>query len=286
MNFDINIDATLKKDVLLSNNQYDFRITDFTVDTEEYKHLPKAYEIFTVMSGEGILKHGTITYNISAGDVFFFHDGDPYRTYATNDNLSIKVIGFSNSFYGPFNERVLSFFDIPYNKRKIYTHISEEEFPHFLYVLSTLEQHTPFFNTYNRLSIITIINFILMHYMVVTDGTISNRNYQDDVGKVLRYIYDQFRSQEFSISQMAKKLHFTPTYLSKIFKREIGTSIQLYVLNLRLEFAADLLVGTELSISEIASASGFNSPSYFIKQFKRKYNVTPKKYACELSNEK
>ena len=244
MNIDVNIETALIEDVALSNNQYDFRITDFIVDKEEYKHLPKAYEILIVMSGDGVLKHGRTTYDISEGSVFFFHDGDPYRIYATNI-LNIKVIGFSSCFYSPFTDRVISFFDIPYVKRKIYTHIEHEEFNHFKYILSTLSQHSMFLTTYNRFTLVTTINFILLHYMVITDGSITNVDYQDNVGKILRYIYDCFRSSEFSISEMAKFLHFTPTYISKIFKKKIGMSIQYYVLNLRLEFASDLLVGSD-----------------------------------------
>lgn len=284
MNIDVNMDVTIRNDVILSDNKYDFRITDFEVSNDEYKHIPKAYEILIVMEGSGILKLGNTSHNISEGFMFFLHDGDVYRICALEDLLTIKVIGFSNTFYCPFNERVVSFFDIPYSKRKIYAKIDATEFEHFKYVLSVLNQHSMFLSTYNRFSIITIINFILLHYMVVTDGSVTDTDYQDDVGKALRYIYDKFRLPDFSISKMANKLHFTPTYLSKLFKKEVGMSMQLYILNLRLEFAADLLLGCSLSINEIATASGFNTTSYFIKQFKKKYGVTPRKYVSQHEN--
>lgn len=282
MNFDVNLDATLKKDALLSNNPYDFRIVDLTLDAEEYKHVSKSYEIFAVISGTGRLKNGLNVYDISEGSVFFFHDGESYGVYADGGAVSVKVISFSNCFYFPFNERMVSFFDIPYVKRKIYTQIDGAEFEHFKYMLSTLEQHSMFFTSYNRFTLITTINFILFHYMVVTDGGVMNVNYRDNVGKALRYIYDKFKSSDFTIGELAQKLHFTPTYISKLFKKEMGTTPQLYLLNVRLEFAADLLIGGDLSIAEVASTSGFNSTAYFIKQFKNKYGKTPKKYARDM----
>lgn len=278
MDFNVNMDDILKNNVILSDNKYDFRITDFEVSTEEYKHIPKAYEILIVMGGIGVLKLGNKTHSVSEGSIFFFHDGDVYSICASEDLLTIKVIGFSNTFYCPLNVKSVCFFDIPYSKRKVYTKIEADEFEHFKYILSVLNQHSMFLSAYNRFSIITIINFILMHYMVVTDGSITDKDFHDDVGKALRYIYDKFRLTDFSISEMANKLHFTPSYLSRIFKKEVGMSMQLYILNLRLEFAADLLLGCSLSINEIAAVSGFNTTSYFIKQFKKKYGVTPKKY--------
>jgi len=265
------------RDLILSDSKYDFRITEFTVDDAEYKHISKAYEIFTVISGCGRLQHGLDSYNICAGSTFFFHDGEAYSVSSDGDRLQLKVIGFSNTFYSPFNENSVSFFDISYSKRKTYTQLEHDEFEHFKYLLSIMDQHSLFFTAYNRFTLVSVINLILLHYFTVTDGT-KNISNQDDIGKALRYIYDKFRLQSFSITEMAEKLHFSPTYLSKKFKNQVGTSIQLYVLDLRLEFAADLLVGTNLSVSDVSASAGFNSTSYFIKQFKKKYGVTPKKY--------
>jgi AraC-like DNA-binding protein len=216
--------------------------------------------------------------------VFFFHDGESYGVFSRAENLTVKVICFSNCFYFPFSEKTVSFFDIPYVKRKIYTQIDTSEFAHFKYMLSTLEQHSVFFTSYNRFTIITTINFILLHYMVVTDGSVLNVDFRDNVGKALRYIYDKFKSSDFTIGELAQKLHFTPTYISKLFKREMGTTPQLYLLNVRLEYAADLLIGGDLSIADVASTSGFNSTAYFIKQFKKKYGQTPKKYARDMKS--
>ena len=283
MSFDVKLDATLKKDLVISEGRCDFRISDLAVGEDEYKHITKDYEILAVTDGAGILKHGSVTYDVSAGSVFFFHDGESYSAHANSAGFSAKVIGFSNCFYFPFNERTVSFFDIPYVKRKIYTKIEGAEFEHFKYILSTLESHSMFFTSYNRFTLITAINFILLHYMVITDGTAVHVNYQDSVGRAIRYIYDMFKSSDFTIGELAEKLHFTPTYLSKLFRKEMGTTPQLYLLNVRLEYAADLLLGNDLSIAEVAADSGFNSTAYFIKQFKNKYGTTPKKYARDMN---
>ena len=51
-----------------------------------------------------------------------------------------------------------------------------------------------------------------------------------------------------------------------------------YLIDLRLEHAAELLANTSMSALEVCSAVGYDSFSYLIKQFKKKYGVTPHKY--------
>lgn len=51
-----------------------------------------------------------------------------------------------------------------------------------------------------------------------------------------------------------------------------------YLLNQHLSFAISLIKTSNLSINEIAFRSGFNSQAHFCNCFKKKYNVSPKKY--------
>ena len=53
----------------------------------------------------------------------------------------------------------------------------------------------------------------------------------------------------------------------------------------RISYAVKLLENTNLSITEIALASGFNSVSYFLNVFKNKFNMSPKEYKQELKKE-
>ncbi|WP_197479928.1 helix-turn-helix domain-containing protein [Paenibacillus swuensis] len=59
------------------------------------------------------------------------------------------------------------------------------------------------------------------------------------------------------------------------FKQLMQTSLTSYILFLRLRKAEQLLISMSPSVTEIALESGFNSPSYFIKQFKRAKGISP-----------
>ena len=72
-------------------------------------------------------------------------------------------------------------------------------------------------------------------------------------------------------------------YYIKLFREIIGTSPLQYMQKLRIQYAAELIVDTDLTISEIAQLSGFNSPMYFSRVFKKHTNISPIEYRNNLS---
>jgi AraC-like DNA-binding protein len=71
------------------------------------------------------------------------------------------------------------------------------------------------------------------------------------------------------------------TYISTLFKKETGVSINAYIMDKRLEEAALLLSESERPVMEIAATLAFNSQSYFTLLFRKRYGKTPKDYRKE-----
>ncbi len=67
-------------------------------------------------------------------------------------------------------------------------------------------------------------------------------------------------------------------YLNKVFKKNSGTSIHKYIIDMRLQEAAYLIASTELPLCDIAFAVGFSNVAHFSTVFKTKYSVTPSVY--------
>lgn len=68
------------------------------------------------------------------------------------------------------------------------------------------------------------------------------------------------------------------TRCCQIFKRNLGMTPNDYLNSLRLEKSMELLRGTTLSITEVASACGYASSSYFTERFTREKGCTPTQY--------
>ncbi len=81
-----------------------------------------------------------------------------------------------------------------------------------------------------------------------------------------------------SIDSLSAKNGLSPAKLQKSFKYLYGHTVSDYVRDVRLMKSEELIKNTDMSISEIVYAVGFNSRSYFSKIFKKKYKLSPKKY--------
>ena len=81
-----------------------------------------------------------------------------------------------------------------------------------------------------------------------------------------------------SVQYLAEKLHVSPNYLSDTLKVLSGKSTQEHIHLYLMEKAKGILLGTDLSISEVAFKLGFEYPQYFSRLFKDKVGVSPNKY--------
>ncbi len=94
---------------------------------------------------------------------------------------------------------------------------------------------------------------------------------------VLKYIRENF-SREITLDEMAAVAGLSCKYFCKFFKDLTGTTPISYLMAYRIERAARKLLGTDLTVTQIAYDCGFNDLSYFIKTFKTYRGVSPKEY--------
>src|SRR5665648_591361 len=93
----------------------------------------------------------------------------------------------------------------------------------------------------------------------------------------LQYINQNYHGK-LSLNTVATALHTNSSYLSMLFKRNLGVTFTEYLNQTRVAKCCSLLTTTNLSLSEIASKCGFEDQSYFSKVFKKEMNMSPKDY--------
>ncbi|MCC2255229.1 AraC family transcriptional regulator [Ruminococcus sp. CLA-AA-H200] len=94
---------------------------------------------------------------------------------------------------------------------------------------------------------------------------------------VLDYI-DGHYAEELSVRDLAKLCYFSEYHFMRFFKKYTGTSCLEYIKNLRLEKAASRLAQGSQSVLDISMSCGFLNLSYFYREFKKKYKMTPKQF--------
>ncbi len=115
-------------------------------------------------------------------------------------------------------------------------------------------------------------------YSYETDG-LTDKDEQKvlKLKKTLAYVRENF-DKEITLDDIASSSGFSTKYFCSFFKTMTGKSPIDYLNSYRVERACRKLLGSDLSITQIAYGSGFNDLSYFIKTFKRLKGVSPSVY--------
>lgn len=93
------------------------------------------------------------------------------------------------------------------------------------------------------------------------------------------YIETNYNFTHISIAEIADNLNLDRSYFSTLFKKCTGKSPQEYLLDFRLNKAAELLTVSALKSGEIGRACGYTDQFNFSKMFKRKFGISPSQYA-------
>lgn len=91
------------------------------------------------------------------------------------------------------------------------------------------------------------------------------------------YIYNNL-NKRITIESLAEYTNLSPSYLSRLFKKELGIPISSYIYEKKIEKAQNLLKYSDYTLIEIANYLAFSSQSHFIQSFKKSVGLTPKKY--------
>lgn len=99
-------------------------------------------------------------------------------------------------------------------------------------------------------------------------GTPEEEGESSYVGQALRYIEEHY-AEDISLDAVAEQIGISPYYLSRLFRAERGESFVEYLTAVRMKTAVRLAKETRLSIREIATRTGYGSPTYFCRVFKK-----------------
>lgn len=104
-----------------------------------------------------------------------------------------------------------------------------------------------------------------------------SKAYSPVIQKVTAKI-DADLTSDLSLRAQAEDLGVNASYLSSLFKKEVGITYSEYVNKKRVEYAAKLLKTTNFQVQDVAQMCGMFDSNYFSKVFKKYMHVTPLKY--------
>ena len=94
---------------------------------------------------------------------------------------------------------------------------------------------------------------------------------------VIRYV-KQYHTQDITLDHLCDHFGCSRSRISHIFKSTMGVNFREYLTDLRLTDAESLLKYSDLTVTEIAYSVGFCDSNYFSSVFKKRYQISPKRY--------
>lgn len=125
-------------------------------------------------------------------------------------------------------------------------------------------------------NLFSLLYEIVSHHAEPSEHPVRSRSIEK-VKLILSYISENY-SQPISVQDAADVCFYSCSHFMKFFKATMGESFTAYLCSYRLKIASQLLTSSSESVLEIAGKTGFENLSYFNRQFKAKFGVTPVQY--------
>jgi two-component system response regulator YesN len=101
------------------------------------------------------------------------------------------------------------------------------------------------------------------------------------VSKVIERIGRDY-AQKLTLEGLAKDAFVSRTYLSHLFKKEVGQTLMKYIMNVRVQKSKVHLYNSALTIAEVAKMSGFADAAYYARVFREIEGVPPNIYRLDI----
>lgn len=109
------------------------------------------------------------------------------------------------------------------------------------------------------------------------DKAVGENATENRLAYIVRYIREHLQDN-LNIATLSRQAYMSQSHFFRCFRSELGLSPVDFINTERIKYAKKMLEETRASVSEIATACGFNNVPYFLKQFKRHTHLTPSQY--------
>lgn len=253
-------------------------ISETIIDKEFYSsmHSHPNLEVLFFIDGEGFVRSSEEKLKVSKHDIVIIN-ANTMHYEDTNNLVHFYAIGINASeifLHETFKKQIIHIRPEKNNGNEI------ELIYRMIYQEASLKVES-------SLDIITSLYKILQTLLSRTNPlffyTKQTDKYSSVVASTMNIIDNYFYS-DLKLEEIAARFSISVSYLCHQFKNETNTSLIDYKLNCQINEAKNLLRVTDMSMTQISSAIGFNSSSYFAKIFKLKTGMTPSQYRNNAKN--
>lgn len=234
-------------------------------------HWHEFFEMEFIISGKGVHLFNGVEYELKSGSAFMLTPLDFHKVVPV-DNLELCTIMFPDTAVDSNLLANLWKFE---DKHRMLT-LFPDKHEKFILLFNILfsEIRTP--KNYSKKIINNILECLFISFLSGTEKNTNESSYfNTSIQKALSYLHANFRNSP-SLIEAATISGYAPNYFSTVFKKITGKTYSKYLNDLRLNFAQQLIINSDLSLTEICFASGFESLANFYRMYKSVYGFSPK----------
>ena len=235
-----------------------------------------SFLFFIVTKGSGSVKYLSEEYNVQPGDCVFLNCMNAYEHTSSSDLWTLKWVHFygtnMDAIYEKYKERGGKVvFRAP--DPQIITDLIDE-----IHTIADSSSYLKDMEIHEKLSslLLNIMKESWNKSLNDNESSFSSEK-RKDLRLIREYIEENY-NKDIRLDFLSLKYGISKYYLSHMFKEQYGTSVNNYVINMRITKAKHFLRFTDLSTTEIANRVGYEDVNYFIRSFKKVENITPGEY--------
>jgi len=130
----------------------------------------------------------------------------------------------------------------------------------------------------NFSTIFEMESFLLKQINVYYQSIEEKKKHNSAVIAAIKYIHEHYNDENLSIAVISEHTHLSPAYLSFVFKKSTGKTLNKYINDYRVEKAKEMLKSKKNKITDIALKVGFIDSNYFTKVFRKTCGLSPSEY--------
>lgn len=250
-------------------------------------HLVEFYMIVLITEGQGAHTIDFLDYKYEKGTLLTVRK-DQIHKFIRNDGVKGSLLLFTDEFLVSYLEKLealktLQLFNEFLGVPKI--QLSEIDLIEIFDLIKRIEKEYFELNDSSSLGIIRSELHILIAklYRIKThkNQIISTRKYLSEFIE-FQNVVEQNATKYIKVKDYAKLLGVSTKTLNTITKNIVNKSAKAFIDDICIKQMKRLLINTELTVKEIAYASGFEETTNFYKYFKRKTKLTPEQFRANF----
>lgn len=236
------------------------------------------YKLVFILSGQGyLIQDDNPEILLKANDMFILFAGHRHHYWADpNDPWTITWVAFN----GADSLNLLSSIHITLADYVLRDALTDSIRKTMTKLIGALADETDTYRLGAVSALFSVFNKLRMNIKNLPAQ--ADHDEESLVSHITAFI-EQNYYMDIDMNMICDHTHYSRSYLSRIFKSEMGITIQDFLCETRISKARNLLLETSLPIQEVAISAGFQDSLYFSKLFHKKTGHSPREYRRQFS---